>query len=251
MVRLASYNIRKAVGLDWRRDPARILRVADDTRADILALQEADKRLGLRPSALPAEMLAASRWRPVPAGPGAGIGWHGNAILLGPEARLIWSEGIDLPGFEPRGALLAGVELRGRRLILAAVHLGLLRRHRRDQLAHLADRLRGHDAPVALVGDFNEWSKGRGLEALRPDFDIHAPGRSFHAARPVAGLDRIALRRGIALQGGGVVDTPEARRASDHLPIWVDFALPDHAENSTGTLVSRINSPVVAPRKKA
>ncbi|MEM7644970.1 MAG: endonuclease/exonuclease/phosphatase family protein [Pseudomonadota bacterium] len=251
MVRLASYNIRKAVGLDWRRDPARILRVADDTRADILALQEADKRLGLRPAVLPAELLAASRWRAAPAGAGDSLGWHGNAILLGPDARLVWSEGVDLPGFEPRGALLAGIELRGRRLILAAVHLGLLRRHRRDQLAHLAARLRGHDAPVALVGDFNEWSAGRGLEALHPEFDVHAPGRSFHAARPVAGLDRIALGRGASLEGGGVVDTPEARRASDHLPIWADVVLPLHAEKSTGTFVSRMSSPVVAPRKKA
>ncbi|WP_298432429.1 endonuclease/exonuclease/phosphatase family protein [uncultured Jannaschia sp.] len=239
------------MGLDWRRDPGRILRVADDTRADILAVQEADKRLGLRHSALPAKLLDTSRWRPVPVGPGANLGWHGNAILLGPDARLLWSEGIDLPGFEPRGALLAGVELRGRRMVLAAVHLGLLRRHRRAQLAHLADRLRGYREPVVLAGDFNEWSDARGLEALHPRFDIHAPGRSFHAARPVAGLDRIAVPRGTPVHGGGVVETPDARRASDHLPIWADVALPPHDEKRTGTFVSRIRSPVVSPRKNA
>ncbi|MEM8822376.1 MAG: endonuclease/exonuclease/phosphatase family protein [Pseudomonadota bacterium] len=225
LVRVASYNIRKAIGLDWRRDPARILRVADATRADILALQEADKRFGVRPPAIPRDLFAASRWRPVPLGLGDSLGSHGNAILLGPDAKLLWSKGIDLPGLEPRGAALAQVELRGCQILLAAVHLGLLRRHRRVQLTVLADRLREYQGTAAIAGDFNEWSDAVGLEALMPEFDVHVPGRSFHAARPVAGLDRIALRHGTRLHGGGVLETPEARRASDHLPIWVDLAL--------------------------
>ncbi|WP_244504671.1 endonuclease/exonuclease/phosphatase family protein [Jannaschia faecimaris] len=222
---MASYNIRKAVGLDWRRNPARILRVADDIGADVLALQEADKRLGLRPSALPPGLLARSGWRHVPVGPGANLGWHGNAILLAPGSRLLWSEAIDLPGLEPRGALLAGIEARGRSLIVAAVHLGLMRRHRRSQLTALADRLRGHKGPIIVAGDFNEWSRSAGLEPLTEEFDIHTPGHSFHSARPLAGLDRFAVRHGTRLHGGGVLDTPEARRASDHLPIWADLDL--------------------------
>ncbi|WP_245749089.1 endonuclease/exonuclease/phosphatase family protein [Jannaschia pohangensis] len=226
MVRLASYNIRKAVGLDWRRDPARILRVADDIGANVLALQEADKRLGRRPSALPMTLLSGAGWKPVTIGDGGSLGWHGNAILLGPGSRQLWTDVVDLPGLEPRGALIAGLDIGGSPLIVAAVHLGLLRRHRRMQLAAIAERLRRHPGPVALVGDFNEWSAASGLEGLTSEFDVHAPGHSFHAARPVAGLDRIAVRRGMRVEGRGVVDTPEARRASDHLPIWADIVLP-------------------------
>ena len=45
-LRLASYNIQKAVGLDFRRDPGRILEVINGLGADIVALQEVDKRPG-------------------------------------------------------------------------------------------------------------------------------------------------------------------------------------------------------------
>ena len=53
----ASYNIRKAIGLDRRRNPERILAVLREIDADVVALQEADRRLGRRASALPREMI--------------------------------------------------------------------------------------------------------------------------------------------------------------------------------------------------
>ena len=48
-LRIASYNIQKCVGLDFRRQPQRILQVIENTKADIVVLQEADKRLPPRP----------------------------------------------------------------------------------------------------------------------------------------------------------------------------------------------------------
>ena len=45
MIRVASYNIRKAVGLDRRRDPERILAILNELGADVVALQEADRKL--------------------------------------------------------------------------------------------------------------------------------------------------------------------------------------------------------------
>ena len=53
----ASYNIRKAVGLDRRRDPERIMRVLHELDADVIALQEADRRFGRRISALPLRLI--------------------------------------------------------------------------------------------------------------------------------------------------------------------------------------------------
>ena len=40
-MRIVSYNIRKAVGLDRRRDPERILAILREVDADIVVLQEA------------------------------------------------------------------------------------------------------------------------------------------------------------------------------------------------------------------
>jgi len=43
-LRLASYNIHKALGTDGRRDPGRVLEVVNALGADVVALQEADRR---------------------------------------------------------------------------------------------------------------------------------------------------------------------------------------------------------------
>lgn len=45
-LKFASYNIHKAVGLDARRDPDRIITVLREVDADVIALQECDRRFG-------------------------------------------------------------------------------------------------------------------------------------------------------------------------------------------------------------
>ncbi len=225
-LKLASYNIRKCVGLDRRRDPARVARVIAGLRADIVALQEADRRLGDRPAALPRdEITARTGLVPLPLGAGAqSLGWHGNALLLRPGLRATGIERIDLPGLEPRGAVIA--DLAGDSpapfvLRVVAVHLGLMRRHRLRQLDSLCERLaRLAPMPTVILGDFNEWSSERVLEALGAGFRILAPGRSYHAARPLAALDRIALGPGLWAEDAGVLDEEAALGASDHLPVW-------------------------------
>ena len=224
-MRLVSYNIRKAIGLDRRRRPGRILDVINSLDADIVVLQEADKRLGPRPPALPPALIASqSDFTPAPLGQnGLSLGFHGNAILLRRGLGLTEARPIPLPGLEPRGAVCILTES-GLRVV--GVHLGLMRRHRRAQIAALLETLARDPRPTAILGDFNEWSPERGLESLRRHFRLHAPGRSYHAARPVAALDRIALSPEIALRGAGICQSPLARIASDHLPIWADIALP-------------------------
>ena len=58
-MKLVTYNMRKAVGLDRRRDPHRIMDVINQTGADVVVLQEADRRLGPRPAALPRHLIAS------------------------------------------------------------------------------------------------------------------------------------------------------------------------------------------------
>ncbi len=222
-IRLASYNMRKGIGLDRRRRPERILDVINALDADVIALQEADRRLGARPAVLDRRAIEENTdFRALDTGlEGPSLGWHGNAILVrkgldaGPVQRL------DLPGTEPRGALLAPVS----GLYVLGAHLGLLRRDRRRQLERIAALLAGLEGAQVVLGDFNEWSPNRGLEALR-GFRLLAPGYSYHAARPVAALDRFALAGGAGFADAGVADTPLSRIASDHLPVWADITLP-------------------------
>ncbi len=227
-LRTASYNIRKCVGLDRRRNPERILSVISGVEADVMVLQEADRRLGDRPATLDRARIAeVTGLGVVEVEGGVSLGWHGNAILTRRDIEVTRISRVDLPGLEPRGALM--VELRRERVALrvVATHLGLARRHRRRQLAHLVEEVvgTGQDMPTVILGDFNEWSATRGMEPLHPHYTVFTPGRSFHAARPVAALDRIAIGPGIDVMGGGVLKTGAARIASDHLPVWADLAI--------------------------
>ena len=221
-LKLATWNIRKCVGLDRRRDPHRVARVIADLKADVVALQEADKRLGSRPAALTRDIVERETGLvPVDAGGHeASLGWHGNAVLLDRGFEVQSRHMLHLPGIEPRGALVLDLMQGSMVLRVAAVHLGLLRGSRRAQLATIRARLEAmDDRPTIVLGDFNEWSRKRGLEPLA-GYDVHAPGRSYHAARPVAALDRIATSPDVLVHDAGVAETSLTRIASDHLPVW-------------------------------
>ena len=197
----------------------RILAVLNGLDADVIALQEADLRLGTRPSALCRNLIAAETdFEVVPVARNeVSLGWHGNAVLVRKGMAHGAVTHIDLPGLEPRGAVRVDLPA----FSLVATHLGLMRRHRVHQLRVIAKALEG--APRAVVaGDFNEWSPHKGLDLLAA-FCVHAPGHSFHAARPIAALDRIAVSDGLDVRGAGVMQEGLARHASDHLPIWVDI----------------------------
>ena len=223
-LRVASYNIRKTRGLDQRYDPHRILSVINRLEVDVLALQEADHRLGDRPAALERDLIESETdYAVVPVAQNdISIGWHGNAVLVrkGMTPRSV--KHIELPGVEPRGAVRVDIDA-GVPVSVVATHLGLMRQSRRKQLSVIAQETEGSEQTV-ILGDFNEWSQKRGLESLAEGYEVHSPGRSFHAARPIAALDRVAVSKNAVLNDAGVDESATARRASDHLPIWADLS---------------------------
>lgn len=229
-VRIASYNIRKCVGLDRRRDPARIMRVINELDPDIIALQEADRRLGSRPAALMHDLVdRQSPLEPIRLKDDSGsLGWHGNAVLVRKGTPISTVDLLDLPSLEPRGAVLVEIGSDDRPIRIVATHLGLTRKFRLRQLAAITETLATRTPmPTIILGDFNEWSSKKGLEPLEIDFVIHSPGRTFHTAQPLAALDKIAVCPAIRVERTGVKRNGEARMASDHLPIWADLKITD------------------------
>ncbi|WP_317054730.1 endonuclease/exonuclease/phosphatase family protein [Roseovarius rhodophyticola] len=221
-LRLVSYNIRKARGLDQRRSPERVIEVINSLNADLVALQEADRRFGERVAAVPAEMIEAETdLKVVPvAKRKASVGWHGNAVLVRKDLEVACVEQIDLPGLEPRGAVKVTLGCENAVSIIA-MHLGLRRSDRQAQLEQIK-ALAEPDEHVVLLGDFNEWSSHKGFAPIQDRFKIVAPGRTFHASRPMAALDRFAFSETLMFSDAGVEQGALAQRASDHLPIWAD-----------------------------
>jgi endonuclease/exonuclease/phosphatase family metal-dependent hydrolase len=231
---VASYNIHKCVGTDGKFDPDRILSVIEELECDVLALQEADRRLGVRAGLLDLDALERRTGLalvPVAMRPDS-HGWHGNAVFVrrGVATRV---RRLELPYAEPRGAVLAELDFEGARLRVVGAHLGLLKRTRRQQASALLNALdRADPMPTLLMGDFNEWRPDRPdsplaeLEPLFGPFGHSHP--SFPSRRPIFALDRILGWPQGTVEEIAVHHSPLARVASDHLPVkaLVDLSVP-------------------------
>lgn len=230
-ITVASYNIHKAVGLDRRRDPERILTVLKEIDADVIALQEVDRRYGRRMAVLPLEAIRASTdYVPVPLSmkPDS-LGWHGNAILVRKGIDLVEAAPVPLPVLEPRGAIRADLKVEGRPLRVIGMHLdlsGLRRRHQvRSVLAHCAGC--AAPMPTVMMGDLNEWAQRGGcLREFDAAWQVLAPGRSFPSRRPMALLDRIVVSQEWSVLGTRVHHSPLSAIGSDHLPVVALLNLP-------------------------
>jgi endonuclease/exonuclease/phosphatase family metal-dependent hydrolase len=228
MILVASYNMRKAIGTDRRRRPERTLDVLNELGADVIALQEADRRFGARLSAIPPHMIEEhSDYKPVPLDARSGsLGWHGNALLVRKQVEVAATELIHLPSLEPRGAVLADLRLDGAELRVVGMHLdlsGLWRRRQAHAILTHVDHRSGHP-PTVLMGDLNEWSvRGGCLREFGQSHRFAECGKSFHTRRPIAQLDRIMVSEGLEIVESGAHQSATARKASDHLPIWAEL----------------------------
>lgn len=227
-IKLASYNIRKGVGTDRVRNPLRILKVLQEVDADIVALQEADRRFGTRASVLPQVLLDHhSDYEAVPLDVQAdSMGWHGNAILVRKGMKVLAHDIIHIPCFEPRGVVTATIATSTGPLTVFGMHLdlsGLWRARQARAIAGLAEAARAA-GPTVLMGDLNEWRERAGcFREFGRHFRILDCGPSFHSRRPVGRLDRIMHCEGLMLAACGVHHTPLAATASDHLPVWAEL----------------------------
>lgn len=228
---VASYNIRKAICPDRRRRPERILEVLNEIDADVVALQEADRRFGSRATALPLHLISEhSPYKPVPLDVRTGsIGWHGNAILVRKEAEILRHMTLTLPALEPRGAVLADMAIGGSALRVVGMHLDLSGLWRRRQAHAILTQIeaQAERLPTVMMGDLNEWRAAGGcLHDFAQHFHFAPTSPTFHSRQPVARLDRIILSHDVMVEETGVHRSARANSASDHLPVWARLRLP-------------------------
>ncbi|WP_127142965.1 endonuclease/exonuclease/phosphatase family protein [Pelagibacterium montanilacus] len=234
MISVASYNIRKSVGLDWKRDPGRILAILKEIDADVVALQEVDRRFGSRTTSLSPDLIEeTTEYVPIRFGVRKqSLGWHGNTILVKRGIEVLDIATLTLPALEPRGAVLADLAVGETRLRIIGLHLGLVDLWRRRQARSVLHQLDVLDEtlPTIIMGDLNEWTtEGGCLADFSRDHRIIAPGPSFHASRPMVPFDRIITTMDIEVRESGVHSSRLARRGSDHLPIWARIEVDEAA----------------------
>ncbi len=228
---VATYNLHRCVGGDGRMDPARVARVLRQLDCDVLSLQEVDCAThgpgGVDQGALLAREVGGFHVVAAPLVRRGSVS-TGNAILSRHAVTAVREVDLSVHSREPRAALDVDLDVRGRRVRVVGTHFGLRGVERQAQVDRLLAALsEGDEELTLLLGDFNEWrAGGHSLRSLAAAFPDEASGLTFPALWPVLPLDRVFLRRQGRIAQAGPHATPEARRASDHLPFRALIELP-------------------------
>ncbi len=239
-MRVLTYNIHRGIGgRDHRYRLDRIIRVIEDAAPDLICLQEVDRKLKRsgyddQPKALAAAFRSAGKlFQP---NVKFGQGCYGNLLLSRWPLRDSRKVSLKLKWHWPRGASLAVVETPEGPLHLVNWHLGLGERERHRQVRHLLNHSHFqewvHQLPTMIIGDSNDWRNtlAHGPFARHGFHHVTAPRehfRTFPAYYAMVSLDKAFARGAIEVKGVHVVHTHLSRRASDHLPLVIDFHLPN------------------------
>jgi endonuclease/exonuclease/phosphatase family metal-dependent hydrolase len=236
-MRLLSYNIHKGIGgRDRLYRIDRILQVIQAEHPDLVCLQEVDRNVR-RTRHDDQPMLLAETLRAFGSDYQLNVrrkaGGYGNLVLTRWPIHSSYQFSIRYKRHKPRGAQVAVVETPEGLLQLVHTHLGLAERERHWQVAHLLDHAHVQESaslPALVVGDLNDWrnSLARGPFGRHGFHQVTAPRerfRSFPAFLPVISLDKAFSRGPIRVRHARVVHSALTRRASDHLPLVIDFHL--------------------------
>jgi endonuclease/exonuclease/phosphatase family metal-dependent hydrolase len=229
-LRVVVYNVR-----GFRDGLDDVARVVKHFEPDLVLLNETGSRRSLRRFANALGLEAArDPWTPLRRR-------VKTAVLVRPPWRILehrLHRFADVrETWYPRGALVAHVGHAGRRLWILAIHLGLHPLERLHAAEELADLARGLDGPVLIGGDCNEAPDGRAMAFLGERFwdtwllGGDAAGETFPATDPTARIDYLFVSEQLKVERVLVPQVmPEARTASDHLPVVAELRLADPGE---------------------
>jgi endonuclease/exonuclease/phosphatase family metal-dependent hydrolase len=239
--RVASYNTHKCRGIHGTISPERVIRVIAELEMDILCLQEIVDAPGGTgkfdqanqiAEAFPKLHVAFGKTRPLHGGR------YGNMVLSRFPILEAHTHDITKSRREERGVQHCVIDVgHGLKVNVFNVHLGTGYMERRRQIDVLiGDEILAKpdlSGPRIVIGDFNEWTRGRTTKTLQQNFLSHRPRPSFRFERtypgvlPILSLDHCYYEEPLKLEHTKVWRSRKALVASDHLPLLADFCLED------------------------
>jgi len=249
-MRLLTYNIHYWARLDGQPNISDVIQLLRESRADVIGLNEV-----LHPLHTP----AGNRYPLVEVAEALGMYWAfgptfhqgtprfwpgtlGNAILSRYPIREVRNIPLQpVTWRKPRSLFQTVLDVDGVLFTVFVTHLDhLLAPIRRRQFETIASLLQQTHGPHVLMGDLNThtpvrsriWQGETLIRHLRAMGYVDAfaavgmgDGRSYPTRFPLARLDYIWVPRlwANALQRAHVITSPQARRASDHFPVWVEW----------------------------
>lgn len=252
-IRIATYNIRHAVGSGLTpeaADIAPVARVVSELDADVVCLQEVMSLHGRSGQENQAAFLAEACGYPCRA-TGENHRWEnggfGNVTLSRVPFLAQHNHDLTLGHRTPRGCLQTDLEWQGRMLHIFNLHLGLDWRERGRQLKRVKELARQTmssnedvaytNAVTILAGDFNEWIPLRLCRWVQSVNELHGPRakkgvehrklqgdclRSFPTRFPLLSFDGVFSTSAPSLR---IHRSEAARGASDHLPVIAEISI--------------------------
>jgi len=241
-LRVLSYNIHRAIGVDRRFLPERIVRILAAHDADVVLLQEVDEGVPRSREMNLGQALAEALGYPhLAIGHNVTLrkGRYGNATLS--RFPILRERNIDLTvglrkrrGCQHTRITVEGQAGKRHQIEVFNLHLGLSAREREDQVRLLRRSseftLLPHEVPCLVGGDFNDWRSRlqpifTGTMAFRSATDRGGDRAiaTYPSFFPRGALDRIYFRGPLRLLSARRCRLNLSRVASDHVPIVADF----------------------------
>lgn len=247
-LRILTYNIHRAIGIDRRFRPERIAKILQHYDADICLLQEVDEGAPRsRELVLAGELADMAGYPHVAAGYNVSLrkGRYGNATLS--RFPILRERNIDLTigDRKRRGCQHTTINVQVKQgsvheLEIFNLHLGLSARERERQAGLLVRSQEfadlNEDTLCIVGGDFNDWRA-----RLRPIFTEalqfqsaserqsetvgHRDIRTFPSFSPSGALDKIFYRGPLVKRSCFRCRMQVSKVASDHAPLIADFDL--------------------------
>ena len=217
-LRVLSYNVH---GL--KDDRPALTGLVRELEPDVVIVQEAPRRFRWRHKCA---ALADDCGMVVAAG---GMPSLGNLIMVSLRVRVhdTWCLRYPLtPGRHMRGAAFASCSVRGATFTVSGSHLATDPVERPAQAARWKRELAGVEGPLIAAGDLNEGPGGGAWRTVADGLVSSASALTFPATLPRLQLDAVFVTPDISVERYAVVETDQARRASDHLPVVADLLLP-------------------------
>lgn len=244
-LRVLTYNIHRAIGLDRRFRPERIVEVLAHHDADIVLMQEVDDGAPRsRELDLAREIAEAARYPFHAVGHNVSLrkGRYGNATLSRHPIERERNIDLTIGRRKRRGCQHTTVQMQepegeAQRLEIFNLHLGLSAAEREYQVGRLVqtEEFRDLDArtPCLVGGDFNDWrslivpifTRVLGFENAARAATGQRDMRTWPSFSPSGSLDKLYYRGGLRLLKARRCRLAVSKVASDHLPIVADFDL--------------------------
>ena len=222
-LRVMSYNVH-----GQRDDVAALTAVVRAVDPDVMIIQEGPRRFRWR------YRCAALAHRLGLVVAGGGLPALGNLLLTSLRVRVLESWCVRYPltsGRHLRGAVFARCAVGRTRFALAGTHLSTDAAERPGQARLFARKLAAVTEPVVVGIDVNDEPGSAAWQAVADGLiDAAVVGgaeraATFPAAHPQRRIDALFVDPRIQVLRYEVMDTPETRRASDHLPVLAEIAL--------------------------